>query len=241
MPSSTPLLRMQNVHLPLYHHALYEGEVSAAMRELMGPGTGLAAIGTDAAVELRPGSSQVGFGTAMIAWYPQADPAMPARMRLVCGPVAEAPLAMRRAAGAAGFSVFGAGPHLAGLRAGATEACRATGNRSAAYHAACFGGGMVLFDRDLVRDLPREASPVALRDWMEAHLGGYMALVRDRGAAPEATVKFLTGVDRIVKTLLPGYLHASPDRLFEAALDGVRFLPCRHPLPKAERRTGSAA
>ncbi|WP_108257601.1 hypothetical protein [Mangrovicoccus ximenensis] len=90
----------------------------------------------------------------------------------------------------------------------------------------------MVIDRDLPRDLPREASPMALRDWLEAHLGGYLALVRDRDASPEATVQFLTGVDRIVKTLLPGYLRAQPDRMFDAAIEGVRFLPCRHPAPK---------
>ncbi|WP_172330577.1 hypothetical protein [Mangrovicoccus sp. HB161399] len=234
MPNTNPLMRMQNAHLPLYHHGIYTAAVTAVMRELMGEASvqGPIAVGTSAEVELRPGSSTVEFGTDMIAWYLDADLVAPSRMRVVCSPVAEAPLPMRRAAGGVGFAVFGNGPQLAGIRAGATEACRATGNRAGSYHVACFDGGLVVIDRDLQKDLPRGASPIALRDWMESHLGGYLALVRDREASPEATVQFLTGVDRIVKTLLPGYLTPQPDRLFDAALEGVRFLPSRHPAPK---------
>ncbi len=242
MSNSNLHARMQNVHLPLYHHGIYTSAVTAVMRELMGEVSvqGPMAVGTGATVELRPGSADVDFGTDMIAWYLDADPVAPSRMSIVCTPIVDAPLPMRRAAGALGFSIFGNGPQLAGIRAAATETCRATGNRVASYHVACFDGGLLVIDRDLQADIPREASPMALRDWMEAHLGGYLALVRDREASPAATVQFLTGVDRIVKTLLPGYLHPETDRMFDAALEGVRFLPSRHSAPKLAEGASAA-
>ncbi|MBE3638418.1 hypothetical protein [Mangrovicoccus algicola] len=225
--------RMQNIHLPLYHHGLCPAPLSGLFPDPGGP----MAVGTGATVQ--PGQES-GFDTAMIAWYPEPDPVMPARLRIACREVARAPLAIRRAAGAAGFAVFGEGPQMEGLRAGLGSVCRGWGLATGAFHVVWLEGGIVVIDRNLGRDLPRDMTPVALRGWMQAGLGGYLALVRDRDACAETTAQFLTGVDRIVKTLLPGYLHETPDAVFEAALEGVRFLPSRHATARRPQDSSAA-
>lgn len=229
MTQPTPNSREQNIHLPLYHQAIYGADVAETMGRILSSGRPDVprAVGVDLHVELTPNTSSARIGTDMVMWTMTGLPG-PTGPRARCASILDAALPLRRAGGEVFFSVFGEGPHLDRLKQCGIDLCRETGMTSTHFHVACFPGGAVLFDQELRAIAKRRATPVEMRTWMADQLGSRIALVRDREASPETTVQFLTGVDRIVKSLLPGYMSTDPLPVVDAALDGVRFLPCRH-------------